>query len=48
MYLVPPCTALLGGLLFREPFTLGMALGLALAAGGVALVTAPSRRATID
>jgi drug/metabolite transporter (DMT)-like permease len=48
MYLVPPTTAIMGWLLFREPFTMGMALGLALAAGGVALVTAPSRRATMS
>jgi drug/metabolite transporter (DMT)-like permease len=48
MYLVPPTTAIMGWLLFREPFTMGMALGLALAAAGVALVTGPSRRATIE
>ena len=47
MYLVPPCTALLAWLLFGEVFTPGMAFGLALTALGVALVTAPSRRATI-
>ena len=47
MYLVPPCTALLAWLLFGEIFTPGMALGLALTALGVALVTAPARRATI-
>ena len=47
MYLVPPCTALLAWLLFGELFTAGMALGLALTAAGVALVTAPGRRTTI-
>jgi len=47
MYLVPPCTALLGWLLFGELFTAGMAVGLALAAAGVALVTATGRRTTI-
>jgi drug/metabolite transporter (DMT)-like permease len=47
MYLVPPCTALLGWLLFGELFTAGMAVGLALTAAGVALVTAPGRRVTI-
>ncbi len=44
MYLVPPCTALLAWLLFDEVFTVIMALGLALTALGVALVTSPSRR----
>jgi drug/metabolite transporter (DMT)-like permease len=43
MYLVPPCTALLGWWLFGEVFTPGMALGLALAAAGVALVTGTRR-----
>lgn len=44
MYLVPPCTALLAWFLFDEVFTAGMALGLALTALGVALVTsAPVR-----
>ena len=45
MYLVPPCTALLAWLLFGEIFTAGMALGLALAAVGVALVTGSAGRA---
>ena len=40
MYLVPPCTALLAWMLFDEAFTPVMGLGLALTAGGVALVTA--------
>lgn len=40
MYLVPPCTALMAWLMFDEPFTLMMAIGLALTAVGVALVTA--------
>ncbi len=39
MYLVPPCTALLGWLLFDEIFTPIMLLGLAMAAAGVAWVT---------
>jgi drug/metabolite transporter (DMT)-like permease len=42
MYLVPPCTALLASVLFGESFTPVMLLGLALTAGGVALVTAKS------
>lgn len=44
MYLVPPCTALMAWILFDEPFTLLMALGLALTAIGVALVTAATGR----
>jgi drug/metabolite transporter (DMT)-like permease len=47
MYLVPPCTALLAWALFDEAFTAVMWLGLAATAAGVALVTAPSRRATM-
>ena len=47
MYLVPPCTALLAWFLFDEPFTLMMALGLALTAIGVALVTASVRRPVV-
>ena len=43
MYLVPPCTALLAWLLFDELFTPAMLLGLAFAAGGVAMVTRASR-----
>jgi drug/metabolite transporter (DMT)-like permease len=38
MYLVPPCTALLAWLLFDEALTAGVLVGLALTAGGVALV----------
>ena len=38
MYLVPPCTAALAWLLFGEPFTWSMALGMLLTASGVALV----------
>jgi len=37
-YLVPPCTAFMAWMLFGEPLTLGLLLGLALAALGVALV----------
>ncbi len=44
MYLVPPCTALLAWLLFDELFTGMMAIGLALTALGVALVTTSVRR----
>jgi drug/metabolite transporter (DMT)-like permease len=39
MYLVPPCTSLLGWLLFDEVFTPIMLLGLVMAAAGVAWVT---------
>ena len=38
MYLVPPCTALLAWLLFDEPFSLAMVVGMALAVAGVWLV----------
>ena len=38
MYLVPPCTALLGHLLFGEVFTWHMAAGMTLTAAGVAMV----------
>ena len=45
MYLVPPCTALLAWLLFGEALTLGVLVGLAFTAVGVALVvrTPPQR-----
>jgi drug/metabolite transporter (DMT)-like permease len=44
MYLVPPCTAALAWLLFGEPFTWSMGVGMLLTAIGVALVVrAPSR-----
>lgn len=44
MYLVPPCTALMAWLLFGEPFTPSMAIGMLLTAAGVALVVrSPSR-----
>ena len=47
MYLVPPCTAVLAYLLFGEAFTWHMALGMALAATGVAMVVrSPARPAT--
>jgi drug/metabolite transporter (DMT)-like permease len=46
MYLVPPCTALLAWLLFREPLTPSVLLGLVVTAVGVALVVRePVRRA---
>jgi drug/metabolite transporter (DMT)-like permease len=38
LYLVPPCTALMAWLLFREPLTAGVLAGVALTAAGVALV----------
>jgi drug/metabolite transporter (DMT)-like permease len=38
MFLVPPCTAVLGWLLFRESLTVGVGAGLALTAAGVWLV----------
>ncbi len=38
MYLVPPCTALLAWLIFSEALTVGVLLGLLLAAAGVGLV----------
>ncbi|MBD3893307.1 DMT family transporter [Hydrogenophaga sp.] len=38
MYLVPPCTALLAWLLFREPITFVTVVGVALTALGVSLV----------
>ena len=42
MYLVPPCTALLAWLLFREAFTWSMAIGMLLTVAGVALVVRPT------
>jgi drug/metabolite transporter (DMT)-like permease len=46
MYLVPPCTALMAWLLFREPLTPAVLAGLLFAAVGVALVVRePVRRA---
>ncbi len=38
MYLVPPCTATMAWLLFDEPLTASMLLGMLLTAAGVALV----------
>ena len=38
MYLVPPCTALMAWLLFREPIGATTVAGMALAALGVSLV----------
>jgi drug/metabolite transporter (DMT)-like permease len=44
MYLVPPCTAVMAWILFREPITAFTILGMALAAVGVSLVVrAPAR-----
>jgi drug/metabolite transporter (DMT)-like permease len=46
MYLVPPCTAMLAWLLFREPLTATVLVGLLVTAVGVALVVRePVRRA---
>jgi drug/metabolite transporter (DMT)-like permease len=48
MYLVPPCTAVMAWLLFREPITAFTILGMALAAVGVSLVVrAPARPAAM-
>lgn len=41
MYLVPPCTALLAWLVFREAFTWSMAVGMLLTVAGVMLVVRP-------
>ena len=38
LYLVPPCTAILAWLLFNEPITVLIVLGMALTAAGVSLV----------
>jgi drug/metabolite transporter (DMT)-like permease len=43
MYLVPPTTALIAWVLFREPITLPTIAGIALTAVGVGLVVRPSR-----
>ena len=44
MYLVPPCTAALAWLLFGEPFTWSMLVGMLLTVVGVALVVRTSMR----
>jgi drug/metabolite transporter (DMT)-like permease len=38
LYMVPPCTAVLAWLLFGEPLSAQVLAGVALTAGGVALV----------
>jgi drug/metabolite transporter (DMT)-like permease len=38
LYLVPPCTAIMAWMLFDEPFTALMAIGLGLTMTGVVLV----------
>jgi len=43
LYLVPPTTALMAWLLFREPLTPGVLAGVALTAAGVALVVRENR-----
>ena len=43
MYLVPPTTAVIAWLLFREPITVVTVIGIALTAFGVALVVRPGR-----
>ena len=48
MYLVPPCTALFAWALFGEALTTSVLLGLALAAGGVALVVRRPRAAGLS
>jgi drug/metabolite transporter (DMT)-like permease len=49
MYLVPPCTALFAWVLFDEPITLTVLVGMALTAAGVALVLRePTRSSTAE
>lgn len=43
LYLVPPCTALMAWLLFREPLTVATLAGMALTVLGVFLVVRPAR-----
>jgi drug/metabolite transporter (DMT)-like permease len=43
MYLVPPCTALIAWVLFNEPLTWIILLGMGIAAMGVALVVRQSQ-----
>ena len=43
LYLVPPCTALMAWLLFREPLTVLTLVGMGLAVFGVLLVVRPAR-----
>ncbi|WGT64956.1 DMT family transporter [Variovorax paradoxus] len=43
LYLVPPCTAVMAWLLFREPITLVTLLGIGLTAAGVGLVVRSER-----
>ena len=43
LYLVPPCTAVMAWLLFREPITLVTLLGIGLTAAGVSLVVRSER-----
>ena len=45
LYLVPPCTAVMAWLLFAEPIAVSTAVGMGLAAVGVALVVRPAGRA---
>ena len=45
MYLVPPCTALIAWVLFREPINGFTVAGIAFTAVGVSLVVRPSKRA---
>ncbi|MEP7057841.1 MAG: DMT family transporter [Caldimonas sp.] len=44
MYLVPPCTALMAWVLFREAFTPAMLIGMMLTVAGVALVVRSASR----
>ncbi|MGI4778149.1 MAG: DMT family transporter [Janthinobacterium lividum] len=47
LYLVPPCTAFMAWLLFREPVTVLTLLGTAITAIGVSLVVSGSRTAPV-
>jgi drug/metabolite transporter (DMT)-like permease len=38
LYLVPPCTAVMAWVLFREPLSAQVLVGIAVTAAGVALV----------
>ncbi len=46
MYLVPPCTALLAWLLFDEPYSIAIMIGMALTVAGVWLVVRSAVEAT--
>jgi drug/metabolite transporter (DMT)-like permease len=49
LYLVPPCTAVMAWILFREPLSAQVLAGIAVTAAGVALVVRePQQRAQVD